>query len=366
MGFYLRKSISFGPVRFNLSKSGIGLSAGVKGFRFGTGPRGNYVHMGRGGLYYRATLPKSKPRKAADFAPTPAEVKQQPVQSDLHFREIESAATDTLTDSSSQEIIAEINKKLKRWPLWPLCLPFCFIDSPYAIWALVAALLVYIFVDKNRKKTFLVYDIDEETEAKIQEFYDAFKTLTQCSKLWHISEEANTGSKSKYNAGATSVIRRTAIAITYGAPKFIKTNVSVPVIPVGKQKLYFFPDKLFICEKKQVAALSYDTLRVMAKNQRFIESEKRPNDATYVDSTWLYTNKNGGPDKRFKDNRQLPIFLYSEILFTSATGLNEMIQCSREGVGGEFKREFDGYLRSGALTAAPASPVSEAPEPALP
>jgi hypothetical protein len=30
MGFYLRKSISVGPLRFNLSKSGIGVSAGVK------------------------------------------------------------------------------------------------------------------------------------------------------------------------------------------------------------------------------------------------------------------------------------------------------------------------------------------------
>ena len=59
MGFYLRKSISVGPLRFNLSKSGIGVSAGVTGLRFGVGPRGNYVHMGRGGLYYRATLPSS-------------------------------------------------------------------------------------------------------------------------------------------------------------------------------------------------------------------------------------------------------------------------------------------------------------------
>ncbi len=51
MGFYIRKSISAGPFRFNLSGSGIGLSVGVKGFRLGTGPRGNYIHMGRGGLY---------------------------------------------------------------------------------------------------------------------------------------------------------------------------------------------------------------------------------------------------------------------------------------------------------------------------
>src|SRR5690349_16868313 len=53
MGWYLRKSISFGPLRLNLSKSGLGYSFGVKGARVGTGPRGNYIHMGRHGLYYR-------------------------------------------------------------------------------------------------------------------------------------------------------------------------------------------------------------------------------------------------------------------------------------------------------------------------
>ena len=31
MGFYIRKSVSIGPLRFNLSKSGIGVSAGIKG-----------------------------------------------------------------------------------------------------------------------------------------------------------------------------------------------------------------------------------------------------------------------------------------------------------------------------------------------
>ncbi|MFQ2071491.1 DUF4236 domain-containing protein [Aeromonas veronii] len=56
MGLYLRKSVSVGPFRFNLSKSGVGVSAGVKGLRIGTGPRGNYVHIGMGGLYYRKSL----------------------------------------------------------------------------------------------------------------------------------------------------------------------------------------------------------------------------------------------------------------------------------------------------------------------
>ena len=52
MRVYLRKSVSLGGVRFNFSKSGIVASVSIKGFRLGTGPRGNYVHMGRNGIYY--------------------------------------------------------------------------------------------------------------------------------------------------------------------------------------------------------------------------------------------------------------------------------------------------------------------------
>lgn len=56
MGFYFRKSKSFGPFRINLSKSGIGLSTGVKGARLSIGPKGTYVNMGRNGLYYRKKI----------------------------------------------------------------------------------------------------------------------------------------------------------------------------------------------------------------------------------------------------------------------------------------------------------------------
>lgn len=57
MPFYIRKAFSLGPLRFNLSKSGLGLSAGVKGLRVGVTAKGKgYLHAGRGGLYYRQSL----------------------------------------------------------------------------------------------------------------------------------------------------------------------------------------------------------------------------------------------------------------------------------------------------------------------
>jgi len=41
MGIYLRKSFKVGPIRFNLSKSGLGVSLGVKGLRYGVRPDGS-------------------------------------------------------------------------------------------------------------------------------------------------------------------------------------------------------------------------------------------------------------------------------------------------------------------------------------
>ena len=60
MGFYIRKSKNFGPFRLNFSKSGIGLSTGVKGARISTGPNGTYFNAGTNGVYYRKKLGSKK------------------------------------------------------------------------------------------------------------------------------------------------------------------------------------------------------------------------------------------------------------------------------------------------------------------
>jgi hypothetical protein len=59
VAFYLRKSFRLGPLRLNLSKRGVGVSAGVTGARIGVDATGReYVHAGRRGLYYRAFGPR--------------------------------------------------------------------------------------------------------------------------------------------------------------------------------------------------------------------------------------------------------------------------------------------------------------------
>ena len=115
MGFYIRKSVSVGPLRFNLSKSGLGISSGFPGFRVSSGPRGNYVHMGRGGLYYRAALGCGS--SAQPTRPTPVQVTDG-----VEMVEIESVSAEKMTDESSSAVLEEINAKLKLTARWPFVL----------------------------------------------------------------------------------------------------------------------------------------------------------------------------------------------------------------------------------------------------
>lgn len=107
-------------------------------------------------------------------------------------------------------------------------------------------------------------------------------------------------------------------------------------IGVGRQTLYFFPDRVLVYDVNGVGAVNYSSLQIAVNPTRFIEEDGVPRDAEVVDRTWRYVNKSGGPDKRFKDNRQIPICRYEEIILSSSTGLNEVLQLSRCGFGDRF------------------------------
>lgn len=59
MGVFFKKSINLGVLRINFSKSGVGFSFGIPGFRIVKPAKGKiYLQAGKKGLYYRKTLEK--------------------------------------------------------------------------------------------------------------------------------------------------------------------------------------------------------------------------------------------------------------------------------------------------------------------
>ena len=109
MGFYIRKGFNFGPIRLNLSRSGFGASVGVKGARLGITPRGEtYVHLGRGGLYYRQTLTRNSHQGGVPNYRPPMPLPGEQLQ------EITSASAETIVDSSATDLLRELNLVLNR------------------------------------------------------------------------------------------------------------------------------------------------------------------------------------------------------------------------------------------------------------
>jgi len=357
MGFYLRKSIKVGPFRFNLSGSGVSVSAGVRGFRVGTGPRGNYVHMGVGGIYYRATVPRngarraSVPRASAARPRVPAlPALESGVPAGTHgpMVDIDSVAASEIVDSSSAELLAEMSAKKNKIRLWPLAAAAALAAIAYAstlpwpTWppivaaALGAAAIALAYRrDVLTKTVVLFYSMDSQLEQGYGQLHEQAKQLAGCAKVWHLQAHAQVRDR-KYHAGANQLVRRKATSIRKAEPPYLKTNVETVAIDVGAQMLHFFPDRVLIYDAQGMGAVGYRELALSVQRSRFIESEAVPSDATVVDRTWAYVNKNGGPDKRFKNNRQLPVCAYDELTIRSPSGINEVVQLSRSGVAQGF------------------------------
>ncbi|MBV7438971.1 DUF4236 domain-containing protein [Aeromonas sp. sif2416] len=349
MGIYTRKSISVGPFRFNLSQSGLGVSAGIKGLRIGTGPRGNYVRIGARSIYYRSTIPSGSSDRipTKNIEPIYEDYDQAPTHEPLN--EIESAHVTQIVDSSSAELLKELNDKKKRARTWPfifvafLSLTYLFNYIQFPEWVVISTLvlgLIFTWLSHIRdmltKTTVLFYDFDSEMESIYDKLFQAAERLEKCSKSWHVSAAGKVIDK-KYHAGASNLVDRKPTIIRITDPPYLKTNVRTVSLAVGRQTLHFFPDRVLVYDAAGVGAVSYQKLVVTIRDKRFIEDETVPSDALIIDRTWKYVNKSGGPDRRFKDNHELPICLYQEISFTSSTGLNELIQLSSCGPAEDFK-----------------------------
>lgn len=69
MGLRFRKSVNIGPLRINFSKSGVGFSVGVKGFRVGRSAKGKTtatVSLPGTGISYVQDLDPDKLKESAE------------------------------------------------------------------------------------------------------------------------------------------------------------------------------------------------------------------------------------------------------------------------------------------------------------
>jgi DNA polymerase-3 subunit epsilon len=173
---------------------------------------------------------------------------------------------------------------------------------------------------------------------------DSFEALGKSAGIWRINAEGDVTSTHQYkvNSGASAVIQRATATVRLTGPKVLVTNIAVPTIVSGRHSLHFLPDRLLVADGRTFASVSYAALDTQVSATRFIESGRVPRDGEQVDTTWQYVNVKGGPDRRFKNNRQLPVMLYGRLTLTSPDGLRWIVDASQrqrtEQVGETLKR----------------------------
>ncbi len=327
MGLSFRKSVRFGPLRVNFSRSGVGLSAGVRGARVGVGPRGTYVTFSGGGFSYRAKLNDvALPLPSTPTVATPS------------TGWISTASVEQLAvigpDAALQEVQSRLNRtnlfKVYLWSAGGLVLVTIGLPGLCLV-LMVLAVVGGVFVrrwDRERRTARILYDVDnDEIVGRLALCNAAGEALGQAAALWHIYSSVGVRDP-KYNAGAGTLIQRTGTRCAAGSLSGIELNVEPWSVPVGPQQILLLPDYLIVREGKRLAAVPYAWLSVYHETTRFIEEGVVPRDSRAVGQTWRFVNKNGGPDLRFNNNRQLPILEYGELKLLSSNGLQIVLQAS--------------------------------------
>jgi hypothetical protein len=214
--------------------------------------------------------------------------------------------------------------------------------------ALVAATATAFWArhnDVTHGTVILSYSLDTEAGRQFSKLTTTFRGLAACQLVCSVDAAGRTGDW-KRHAGSSTLVERTGIQPGFSQPPKVECNISVPTLKAGSKSLYFFPDRLLVYDSSGVGAVPYPNLQTQTADSRFVEDGYAPSDARQVGTTWQYVNKRGGPDRRFNNNRQLPVMLYGNLALSSGSGLKVLLQCSRTKVAADMAIAIEGMKRS--------------------
>lgn len=363
MAWCYRKRIKIIPgVHLNFSKNGISTSIGVRGMNITYGNKGTYANIGipGTGIYNRFKISSNEELENdrliniynPSFTPIISSDILTVTSSNME------GVKDLILKTRAQRLdiandIKTIKKKIRN-NYW--CRFFL-----YFIYPIVKNKIKSIKIDLcNQRRTVeelaqqlencyvnLDIEFDSEILAKYQSFLNSFKKLSQSHKIWHITsyrkiDEAERIQTRKF---AGHEINRNEVKFGIQSLPEIKSTYDVLCLQnKNGNDLYFYPNFLIIYSSiEKYAIIDYSDLQINYYYRTFIETEFVPKDGKIVGYTWNKTNKNGTPDKRFKDNYQIPIAAYGELFITTSNGVKEDYYCSNNEATKDFSKSYNEY-----------------------
>lgn len=244
MGFRYRKSINLGGgFRINLSKTGIGYSWGVKGYRVTKTARGTTRRTasipGTGISYVHEIGKNNGARANRGVNSSPG---QNPGTFDNHYdtqNMVNNVAT-AMVSEGLEDMLVRASKALRLDKLANICFWLTFIlGFGFPVLLLIAAvfLILKIFV-RTKGMIDLDYSIDPDQQSIVDERMKPMIKIAQCAKVWRIMQTSKVIDK-KYASGANNTVNRTACKASIKAPFPFKVNLQVASFKTGKETLLF-------------------------------------------------------------------------------------------------------------------------------
>ncbi|MGY0778894.1 DUF4236 domain-containing protein [Azospirillum argentinense] len=384
MGLRFRKRVTLFPgVRLNFSGGGISTTIGVRGASVNIGPGGTYLNLGLpgSGLSYRARLdgngsqaPRLEPAVSGPPAPaTPAQPFSAPQRLLLPGEgEIRSAAVSALTSKGLGDLKKLINEADARKRSTKIKLEAAEHSRVLAERRLNSArrFIVRLFLWSSipvRQRE--VVDLDRmiaEARGELegshidldfafdQPTLDAYDTLRRAharlrasDMIWDVTAAFLTNRVVERTTAATRV-DRTPVRLSETASDLLNTRwQGLKFDNANGEDIFVYPGFAMMRERdRDFALVDLREIEIEYSERHFQEEERVPRDAVTIGHTWAKTNKDGSPDRRFRDNYQIPVVRYGRLTIRSRTGINEAYMFSDATAALAFAEAFTAYRRA--------------------
>lgn len=364
MAWSYRKRIKVIPgVHLNISSKGISTNIGVKGASVTVGHGTTYVNS----LMGRQKVTSSKPAllgpRPALPAPTPA---PSPAIVTTSHGNIFSLAPAEITNQDMQGVkdtilaahqqrkelqhdLQHINLAVKKSQS-QLLFSYVFLyglfvkSIPRDIKERIAAQQAAIDEIKQelvKSRMELDVSFDAEILRKYESVTAAFKRLAQSYKVWDVTSAVAENRRVTRSAASTLVDKK-EVKIGIKPIEDIHSNFEPLWFKnANGADLYCYPGFIIMYDTKdRFGIIDLKELQFQFRPVRFIERGFVPPDAKVIDHTWNKVNLNGAPDRRFRDNFQIPIVRYGSITLRTASGVNEEYEFSNYEAAEAFSEAF--------------------------
>ena len=364
---FRRKAKLFPGVYLNFSKSGISTTIGVPGASINFNKQGTFLNTGipGTGIYDRKKIggevKGKRPDPQSNIDPIFDYNANEQIGA-IRTEQAETTTTEGLRElkktllacyQERSDLKKEIEKAKIKLTLYTVLLVFSYL-------VIFGFFIKWFRENRKDKKEYLEdvkiqlegcsVDIDMDVEEQIAKKYIAlhgnYKFLLSCERIWDITSSIAVDQKATRSAASAAVTRR-PVKFGYGNIDIIKSKYdALHFENANSGDLYIYPAFVAIVDAhKKFGLVDIRELEFNFNEQLFIEEEKVPKDTSVVDHTWAKVNKNGTPDKRFKDNYQIPICQYGEIVLTSKSGLNEAYSLSSYDKSEKFAQAMSQYQK---------------------